>query len=740
MVAVLCVLPGGHARAEAPEGVAPDLPLVAPAPTQPPSDAPMAEPEGGGPPFETTVRAPPRLLDDWSAGGALTVQVVDSEELAASGARTLQEALQRLPGIHLADEQGNASQQDLSVRGLTASPVTGLPQGLSVFLDGVRVNEPAVEEVNFDLIPLADVERVEIVRGPHAVFGRNTIGGAIHIVTRRGGAQPEAEAVIEGGGAGYERMRGRLAGPIGPLDGYLSFTQSYDRGWRVAGAERSLQAFGKLGVRREDADAALSYQFQLDRIGQPGALPQPMLSQDRSQNYTPGDFFRPALHLLTLNARQRLAPGLSLAVNAFFRALDGEQFNSSRTSPDTRLFDRTRSYGGTIHLDHGIRLGALRNRLTAGAEATRSSVRIAVHEEPNAGFPPSVLPPVLPRLAFDLSDEQIGIAAFLQDQLRVAGGPLSGLGATAALRFDRIAHAIVDASPDAPGRATGNLAYSALVPAAGVTWAFGPDWLASASLALGYRAPAFLELTCADPAAPCIGLQAGVAPDASLTPLRPVRSRTFEVGVSGSPLGGVTATLEAFRIDLQDDIFAVAAPGTNRVVFRNVGDTRRQGVELALRGERGTVQVEASYAYTRATFEGDLTLFTLRTANGVETVSRGAQLPLVPSHHLDLDVRVQALPWLGVSAGLLVVGSQYFRGDEANVGPKLPPYFVLRAGAEARWRAWTAFLRATNLLDARYETFATFAAATGGQGQPGVPFLTPGAPLLVIAGLRWEVR
>ena len=39
--------------------------------------------------------------------------------------------------------------------------VTGVPQGVSVFLDGVRINEPTVEEVNFDLIPLDDLERLE---------------------------------------------------------------------------------------------------------------------------------------------------------------------------------------------------------------------------------------------------------------------------------------------------------------------------------------------------------------------------------------------------------------------------------------------------------------------------------------------------------------------------------------------------------------------------------------------------
>src|SRR5438093_10045100 len=85
---------------------------------------------------------------------------------------------ERLPGVSLQSEQGNRLQPDLSLRGFTISPVTGLPPGLSVFLDGVRLNEPTVEEVNFDLIPLEDVDRVDVIRGPSVLFGRNTLGGA----------------------------------------------------------------------------------------------------------------------------------------------------------------------------------------------------------------------------------------------------------------------------------------------------------------------------------------------------------------------------------------------------------------------------------------------------------------------------------------------------------------------------------------------------------------------------------
>ncbi|HYQ81843.1 MAG TPA: TonB-dependent receptor plug domain-containing protein, partial [Anaeromyxobacteraceae bacterium] len=405
-----------------------------------PEPAPPAHPAAGQREMveEIDVSAPTRLPEGRTPADGLTVQVIGAAELEASGAQTLQEALRRLPGLNLSDEQGNRFQLDLSLRGFTASPVTGIPQGLSVFVDGVRVNEPAVEEVNFDLIPLEDVERIEIIRGPSAIYGRNTLGGAVNIVTRRGGRSLEAEAEGEVGSWSQQALRAHVAGPLGPLDGYLSAGELTERGWRVDGGARGVRAFAKLGWRHQGTDAWISYQLQRDHIQQPGSLPQSMLVEDPRQNYTSGDFFQPALDFLTLNARQQLGPGLSLAGNAFLRFLSAEQFNTSRLALDTRLFNDTTSYGATLQLDHRASLGAIRNQATVGAEALWNDVHVVVHQEPNqyvsgAGG-----------VAGDLADAQVGFAAWLQDWLQVTGGPLAGLGLRAALRFDRISHDIVD--------------------------------------------------------------------------------------------------------------------------------------------------------------------------------------------------------------------------------------------------------------------------------------------------------
>src|SRR6266852_9215624 len=166
-----------------------------------------------------------------------TVDIVPGDRLRATGAVTLQEALTRLPGVTLNDQQGNSWQMDLSFRGFRSTSVTGESQGLSVFVDGVRINEPTVEEVNFDLLPLDDIERLEVIRGPAAVFGRNTLGGVINIITRRG-VPPVYEIVpeVEGGSFGRQKYRLRLGGASAPLDYYLAGTFFREDGWRDVSA------------------------------------------------------------------------------------------------------------------------------------------------------------------------------------------------------------------------------------------------------------------------------------------------------------------------------------------------------------------------------------------------------------------------------------------------------------------------------------------------------------------------
>ena len=651
------------------------------------------------------------------------VDTLTGPEIRRDAPAVLPEALERLPGVSLQSEQGNRLQPDLSLRGFTISPVTGLPPGLSVFLDGVRLNEPTVEEVNFDLIPLEDVERIDVIRGPSVLFGRNTLGGAINMVTRRGKEVREIVPEVAAGSFGRRDYRLRLGGSARPLDYALSLTESLEDGFRDFTSARVSRVFTKLGVTEDGTDATLSYQYSQDRIKQAGSLPEREARHHPRRNFTAGDFFEPELHQAILNGEQQIGERLTLTGNAFVRALDAEQFNVNLLAPNSRLLNRTLSSGGAAQVAHDGVLAGRRNVLVAGVEYTRHDVRSRTFEEPSDSR----------ELQADLTDLQDAVGVWLQDSLTLVRDlfvPGSTLVLTVAGRWDYLRHDIDDRLGGPSG---GVHEFNRFNPRAGVNLNLSERLRLYASYGEGFRAPAFLELTCAGPGAVCPGLQVGVAPD---PPLRAVTARSYEVGAQARPLAWLDVALSGFRTDVGDDIFSVAPTGTTGVFFQNIGSTRREGVELGLRGHFKPVEAFLNYTFTRATFQDQVELFT-PVPPGSETVRPGDSLALVPRHRLNGGLVYRPWPWLALSADARYVGAQFLRGDEVNRQPTLSAYWVANAGATVTMRGVEAFVRVNNVLDERYQTFGTFAANGREPGNPVQRFLTPAPPLSVLAGVQY---
>jgi len=676
------------------------------------------------------------------------VQVVDSADLARTGAGLPQSIAAKIPGASLSDEQGNSYQPDLSLRGFQVSPVVGLPQGVSVFLDGVRVNEPTADEINFDLLPMEDLERVEIVPGPSVVFGRNTLAGAINLVTERGKEGFSAAAEAAAGSAGYQKYRLRLSGRTGPVDFYASGTETSEDGWRDATQSRLSRIFSKLGYRAGQTDLTLSYQHASTRIAQAGSLPASLLALGRSANYTPGDFFAPLLDVVTLNARRRLSDTVTLSANGFGRWLSVEQFNVNFLTDDSRLFSRTATQGATLELERTGPVLGRPNLLSAGIEGSLGEVNVDVFDERNVRSAPceSASDCAQRQLDTRVHDRQDTLAAYLQDNFELGRGLLredDQLFLTLAARWDLIRHSIDDRSPPAPGRASasGDDVFQRIDPLAGLSYDFSPGHSLYASYSEGFRAPALLELTCAGPAAICPGLQAGAAPD---PPLKPVRVRSVEMGLRTRPFAGTTAQLSAYRTEVYDDIFSVSPSGTTGIFFQNIGRTRRQGLEASVRSRLSSVlEISASYSFTRATFEEDVLSSTPRTTSDCtsfacnDRVRKGSEFPLVPRHRARAGLELRPLPWLVASISGTYVGAQRLRGDEENAAPLMPSYFSLDGGLKATAGRLSGTLTIFNLLGSDYSTFGTYATNAKAAGAPVEPFLTPGRPFQLFAGLGY---
>src|SRR5262249_35703511 len=127
--------------------------------------------------------------------------------------------------------QGNAYQQDINFRGFTASPLLGAPQGLSVFQDGVRINEAFGDVVNWDLLPQSAISSVQLIPGSNPVFGLNTLGGALSINTKSGAQYRGGAVDVNAGSFGRKGASFEYGGISDRIDYFTTANISDDNGW-----------------------------------------------------------------------------------------------------------------------------------------------------------------------------------------------------------------------------------------------------------------------------------------------------------------------------------------------------------------------------------------------------------------------------------------------------------------------------------------------------------------------------
>jgi iron complex outermembrane receptor protein len=122
-----------------------------------------------------------------------STQTLSGEDFSRTYSPSVTDTLmQRVPSVMTTDVQGNGFTQDLRFRGFAASPLQGTPQGLAVYMGGIRINESFGDTVNWDLIPTKAIDRADIWSS-NPVFGLNALGGAVNIQMKNGFTYSGAE-------------------------------------------------------------------------------------------------------------------------------------------------------------------------------------------------------------------------------------------------------------------------------------------------------------------------------------------------------------------------------------------------------------------------------------------------------------------------------------------------------------------------------------------------------------------
>ncbi len=660
---------------------------------------------------------------------------------------------QNLGSVTVNAAQGNPYQPDVSYRGFTASPLLGTPQGLSVFQDGVRINEPFGDVVNWDLLPLAAIAGLQVIPGSNPVFGLNTLGGAIAISTKSGSSHPGGQLELSGGSFGRKTWELEHGGRAGKLDYFVTANDSAERGWAEHNPSLVRQLFGKIGYRISDTRVELSLTAANNDLHGAQTIPRSFLDNPR-QAYTFPDENQNQASLWSLSGSHFFSETVQLSGNAYYRNYSNRNLssnvngdvNSAIEASNARAAVLQDSYGMSLQLSRLGRLAAMDNQLAIGISgdlAQASFTQFSQDAQFTARRDTVGIAPYA--LVTDARTVNSNLGLFFSDTL--SWNPRwSG---TVSARYNLARVSMADQT-GLQALLNGTHEFSRINPGLGLSYHPHPGLTAYGGYNQGMRTPTAIELACADPNAPCSLPNAFIADP----PLKPVIAKTAEFGARGKL--GATSNWSAamFRTTLADDLQFISSSGaaSSTGYFQNVGATRRQGLEFSARTVRDKLAATLSYSHIEARY---LTAYRERSAsnssadgNGDIQVLPGNRMPGLPQNSLKLRLDYTATPDWDIAASLLLRSAIYARGDENNQDRNgtVAGYFLVNLDAiYTLAKNLQLFARVDNLFNRQYANFAVL-----GQNYFNGPghtfdggnilteqFVAPGAPRGAWLGLRY---
>ena len=635
---------------------------------------------------------------------AASVTVLTSEDLAASAAPTLDDALRQVPGFALFRRTGsrtaNPTSQGVSLRGVGAS---GASRAL-VISDGIPLNDPFGGWVYWDRIPRASVGAIEVVRGGASdLYGTGALGGVVNIIPRRA---PNSSLWLEAGYASDQTLeaslathlrKGRwlaiLAGERFRTDGFVLVNER-DRGG-VDTRAGSDHATAEVTLERRTSESS--------RVFARGSI----LGESR-QNGT-------ALQTNRTHFRQLALGGdwQSEAAGAFsIRAYGGPQVYDQNFS--AIALDRASETLTRVQRVPAQQVGALgqwsrtagsRQTLVAGFDA--QAVRGTSDELAFSGGQPSI--------AQSAGGRRLSAGLFGETIIRLTSRWMIQAG----LRFDhwRNSDGFVESRPLLSQGLVQSILFppraeQAFSPRLAVLHRLRENITLSASAYRAFRAPTLNELyrsfrlgnvlTLSNPALEAERLTGGeIAASASAFHRRLTARSTFFWSDLSQPVANVTLTVQPSLITRQR---------------QNLGSTRSRGVGFDF-GARVSDAVTLSGGYQFS----DSTVLKFPANSALQ----GLLIPHVPRHVLALQARYARSRW-GTAALQARLSGAEFDDDQNQL--KLGRYFELDAlASRALGHGVEAFAAAENLLNQRCDVART-------------PVLIVGPPAQVRIGLRVALR
>ena len=769
-LAVFLVLPCVSVRAQpAPSDTAEPLSV-----TLPPVDIIAPSPLLGSGVARDTVPAETNVLkgNDLTRGGTL---------ISPDVTRALNE---QVGGVNLDSASGNPYQPTLFYHGFQASALQGTPQGLAVYVNGVRFNSAFGDTVNFDLIPDVAIDQMNLV-GSNPVFGLNALGGALNVQLKNGFTYQGSEISFHGGSFDTYGGDFQYGKQSGNTSAYFAASGVSQEGWRDLQSTTIQNFYGDVGWRGNAGELHLNAMFGNSVLNGPGTSPVELLSADPAAQFTAPNLISNRFTQVSLSGNLAVSDTVSIQAATYYNNLvqkvtngnaandtpcnDGSGLLCAGSGPSTTLgggpilafagpspfsyseldnqSTNTNGYGASVQVTDTQTIFGFSNHLVGGlsfdgAQTEFSGVSFiggitplsrvfvgpgVIIDEPGSNVPVRV----------GVSDAYYGV--FFTDTLNLT----DRLALTASGRFNA---AEINLDDQNGGDLTGNHYYSHFNPAGGVTYKVTPWLTAYAGYADANRAPTPAELSCAGPNDSCSLANFFVGdPD-----LKQVVAHTIEAGLRGTVHldddDRLNYNLGLYRSNLDDDIIFVNSVTLNRAFFTNVDQTRRQGVDAGLEYKTPRWSAYAAFTYTDATYQSGFVEAAgsnpAADANGNITINSGDRLPGVPAYQGKLGLTYHVTDQWTLGGVLLAQSGQFLVGDEANLTPQLPAFFTLNLSSSYQVTPHVQlFASVENVTNEKYYTFGTFSPTTGvflaqAPNATNPRAYSPAAPVGGFAGVR----
>ena len=714
------------------------------------------------------------------------VQTATGEEIREQpGVSIADYMVNNLEGVTVNEVGGNPYQLEINYRGYNATPLVGNPQGLSIYVDGVRQNMPFSNNVLWDTIPDFAIDNMQLVGGSNPVYGLNTLGGSLSMQTKSG--RTFNKSAIEGSTGSWNRNTGLVeTGGVSDdqlYDYYVGYSYFKEDGWRKPSPSEVQQWFSKIGYEDDTTRYDLSYTGSHNSLVGNGMVPKYLMGDDLEGVHTLIDKTRTQYNQLQLNGTEFLSETLMASGNVYWRNIDQSTYNGdlndefcdqgevndgectlAELNPNEGVINRSKTkqnaYGVNGQLTFDDDWLARRNQLIVGTAFEYSKIKFTQTEQDIATLDPSGF--------FSGATDGVEQNTGLTGQTYTSSAFVSNNHAlndqwsiNTAARYNYVDINNNDTFNPTGGDVSlsGSHNFDRLNPSVGLTFNPYDNLSTYTSYNEATRAPTSIELGCANPANPCT-LPTQMADD---PPLDQVVAKTYELGASGAFAGmldsKMTWNVSGYSATNHDDIlFVFTQANTTAGFFTNVEETTRKGIDVGLNTAFETWSINMNYNYVRAQYGTDLTLVSENNSsavNGAISVEDGDYLPNIPKHSFKVRALYKPDSAWYLGATITAFTSSYMMGNENQendtsvngLQSEVPGYAIVNLDSEYNFsdtlEGWKIFAKVTNLFDNRYFTGGRIAES---RVQPDRSFgdelatasLVAGSPRAGWVGLRYE--